>query len=472
MVNDFTRLVEIFQSQKNLAKSTAPIDFNTRKAKLLSLKQAVIRNEARLCQALSNDFGYRSEFEISMVEILPTLQNLAYTLKHLKQWLRPEKRKISILFQPAKAKIYYQALGVIGIMVPWNYPISLTLIPLIAAIAAGNRVMIKISEYSEQTAVVLKDLLADVFSETEVAVFCGEVEFSKKFTELAFDHLFFTGSGQIAKSVMQAAAKNLIPVTLELGGKCPSIVTKNIKLADVANRIIFGKLMNASQTCVTTDFILCDESIKADFIEALKNSARKQFPTFLNNKDYGCIINQKQKARLENYLIDAKNKGGEIIELNPTQEDFSNSNKLPLYILDQVSTDMLVMQEEIFGPLLPIISFKSADEAIQFLNKMPAPLALYVFSNDRAEQEKFILETRAGGMCINDTILQAGQQDLPFGGVGHSGIGQYHAKAGFLNFSHAKSVFIKQGMNSTRLFYPPYGTTLQKLILKFYRKLI
>ncbi|NVL30075.1 aldehyde dehydrogenase family protein [Pseudomonas syringae pv. actinidiae] len=357
-------------------------------------------------------------------------------------------------------------LGVIGVIVPWNYPLFLAIGPLIGALAAGNRVMLKLSESTPATGALLKRLLANVFPEDLVAVVLGEAETGMAFSRLPFDHLLFTGATSIGKHVMRAAAENLTPVTLELGGKSPAIVSQDVPLQDAAERIAFGKTLNAGQTCIAPDYVLVPKDRLTGFVNAYTAAVKRFYPTLIDNPDYTAIINHRQLLRLNHYLEDAANKGAKIITLYEQGQD----RRMPFSVLLDVSDDMLVMQDEIFGPLLPVVPYDRIEDAYAYINQRPRPLALYYFGYDKAEQRQVLERTHSGGVSINDTLMHAAQDDLPFGGVGPSGMGNYHGREGFLTFSQAKAVFTKQRLNAARLIYPPYGKAIQRLIYKLFMR--
>jgi coniferyl-aldehyde dehydrogenase len=340
--------------------------------------------------------------------------------------------------------------------------------PLTGALAAGNRVMIKMSESTPETARIFAQMLGDIFDEDQVAVITGEAEVGMAFSKLAFDHLLFTGSTGVGKHVMRAAAENLTPVTLELGGKSPAIVSKDVPLADAAERIAFGKGVNAGQTCVAPDYVLCPRDRVDGLVDALRIQFARLYPTLRDNADYTQVVNPRQYQRIQGYLQDAREKGARVIELNPADETFSDTRVLPPTLLLDVTDDMKIMQEEIFGPLMPIVPYDRIEEAMAYIADRPRPLALYYFGYDKAEQERLMNQTHAGGMCINDTILHVAQDDMPFGGIGPSGMGHYHGHEGFLTFSKAKGVYIKQRFNGARPIYPPYGGTILKLVYKLF----
>ncbi|MFK8329004.1 coniferyl aldehyde dehydrogenase [Pseudomonas sp. BJa5] len=433
---------------------------------LKNLRQLLVSRQDDLIKAISEDFSGRSADETRLAELMPSVQGLQHAERHLKQWMKASKRKVGLAFQPASAKVLYQPLGVVGIIVPWNYPLFLAIGPLTGALAAGNRVMLKLSEATPATSLLLKQLLASVFPEDLVSVALGEADVGEAFSRLPFDHLLFTGATSVGRHVMQAAAQNLTPVTLELGGKSPAIVSASVPLADAAERIAFGKTLNAGQTCVAPDYVLVPRERLDDFADAYQSAVHRFYPTLSDNPDYSAIINPRHLARLEGYLADARDKGARIIDLYPREA--RQGRRLPPHLLLQVNDQMRVMQDEIFGPLLPLVPYDHLDEAFAYINQRPRPLALYYFGYDRAEQHKVLEQTHSGGVCLNDTLLHVAQDDLPFGGVGPSGMGHYHGHEGFLTFSKAKAVFAKQRFNAARMIYPPYGKSLLKLVYKLF----
>ncbi len=435
-----------------------------RRAWLKALRELILGEKQALIEAVSRDFSNRAAEETLLAEIMPSLHGIDYASKRLGKWMKPSRRSVGLAFQPAAAKVVYQPLGVIGVIVPWNYPLYLAFGPLIGALAAGNRVMIKMSESTPATSQLVKELLARIFPEDMVAVVLGEAEVGQAFSRLPFDHLLFTGATSIGKHVMRAAAENLVPVTLELGGKSPAIVSADVPLADAAERIAFGKTMNAGQTCVAPDYVLVPQDRLEGFVAAYRTAVQRFYPKLENNPDYTAIINERQLGRLKGYIADAEAKGAQLVPLFPGDQGRRLAHSLVL----NVSDEMKLMQEEIFGPLLPVVPYQRLDEAFAYINDRPRPLALYYFGYDKGEQQRVLHETHSGGVCLNDTLLHVAQDDMPFGGVGPSGMGHYHGHEGFLTFSKAKGVLIKQRFNAARLIYPPYGTAIQKLIQKLF----
>ena len=458
------QLQQLFARQRDDFRANPMPSAEQRRAWLKSLRELILGEKQALIEAVSRDFSNRAAEETLLAEIMPSLHGIDYASKRLGKWMKPSRRSVGLAFQPAAAKVVYQPLGVVGVIVPWNYPLYLAFGPLIGALAAGNRVMIKMSESTPATSQLVKELLARIFPEDMVAVVLGEAEVGQAFSRLPFDHLLFTGATSIGKHVMRAAAENLVPVTLELGGKSPAIVSADVPLADAAERIAFGKTMNAGQTCVAPDYVLVPQDRLEGFVAAYRAAVQRFYPKLENNPDYTAIINERQLGRLKGYIADAEAKGAQLVPLFPGDQGRRLAHSLVL----NVSDEMKLMQEEIFGPLLPIVPYQRLDEAFAYINDRPRPLALYYFGYDKDEQQRVLHETHSGGVCLNDTLLHVAQDDMPFGGVGPSGMGHYHGHEGFLTFSKAKGVLIKQRFNAARLIYPPYGTAIQKLIQKLF----
>ena len=458
------QLEQLFARQREAFRANPMPSAEQRIQWLKALSQMLSDNQEALIKAISQDFSNRSADETRLAEIMPSLQGIHYASSRIKKWMKPSRRSVGMAFQPAAAKVIYQPLGVVGVIVPWNYPLFLAMGPLVGALAAGNRVMIKMSESTPATSQLVKDLLGKIFPEDLVSVALGEAEVGVAFSKLAFDHLLFTGATSIGKHVMRAAAENLTPVTLELGGKSPVIVSADVPLSDAAERIAFGKTMNAGQTCVAPDYVLVPRERVEGFVEAYRAAVTRFYPQLQDNPDYTAIINERQLQRLKGLLSDAESKGAKVINLYPEAQ----GRRMPQAVLLNVNDDMQVMQDEIFGPLLPIVPYDSLEQAFAYINDRPRPLALYYFGYNKAEQQRVLEQTHSGGVCLNDTMLHVAQDDMPFGGVGPSGMGHYHGHEGFKTFSHAKGTFIKQRFNAARMIYPPYGKALQKLVYKLF----
>lgn len=466
-LNEDALLQTLFDQQRAACAAQPYPSFDERVALLNTLSSLIQENKSALLQAMDEDFGGRHAIECTIGELIPTLEEIHYTQKRLKQWMRSSKRQVSALFRPAHAKVVYQPMGVVGIIVPFNYPIFLCMGPLITALAAGNRCMIKMSEFTPKTEQVLAELVARYFSPGWVTVVAGGHGAGEQFAALPFDHLMFTGSTAVGKKIMATAAANLTPVTLELGGKSPVIIDDDVSLEMAAERICFAKAFNAGQTCVAPDYVLIHPDRKASFIKKCLKRFNKLYPDAHSNQQYTSVINERHHQRLLSLLSDAQSKGAAI---HPNEQVSSGSRRLPLKIVENVSDEMALMQEEIFGPLLPVVTVESFDAAMQYINARPRPLALYYFGHDKSRHKRLEQETHSGGLSINECLLHVAVSDLPFGGIGASGMGHYHGHEGFETFSKAKSVFSKGRVSTGRFIFPPYGGALQKKILQWFTR--
>ena len=435
-----------------------------RLARLARLQQALLAHKEPLCEALARDYGQRSRSDSLIADILPCLHQLRHTRKHLKGWLKPSRRKPGLLLQPARLEVVYQPLGVVGIVVPWNFPVMLSLGPLIGVIAAGNRAMIKLSEFTPATNQVLTRLLAEAFADDEVQVCEGEAKEAAAFCALPFDHLLFTGSTAVGKQVMANAARQLTPLTLELGGKSPCLIGPDMPMALAVERILFGKSLNAGQVCVAPDYVLLPRGQEATFIDLYRARFQRLYPGGLASDDYAAIINGRQYRRLIDWLEEAVAAGAQAHPCATPARDDEGHRLLP-HLLTELPPHCQLMQEEIFGPLLPLVPYDSLDEAIDYLQQRPRPLALYLMSQDPALQARVIRETHSGGVAINETLLQVAADDAPFGGIGPSGMGHYHGREGFLTFSKAKTVLRRGAWSPGALLQPPYQRWYKRLLL-------
>ncbi|MDO8379128.1 coniferyl aldehyde dehydrogenase [Phenylobacterium sp.] len=423
-------------------------------------------------QALNTDFGSRSREATAFTDISGSIGPLKHARDHLAKWMRPEKRKttpaILGLFG-AKAEVRFQPKGVVGIISPWNFPVNLTFAPLAGVLAAGNRALIKPSEFTPATSELMAVMFASVFSEEEIAVITGGPEVGQAFSELAFDHLIFTGATSIARHVMRAASANLVPLTLELGGKSPVILSKSADMATAAARVMNGKTLNAGQICLAPDYVMAPKDQLEEFIGHAQGAVAKMFPTIRDNPDYTAIVADRHYDRIKGYVDEARARGLRVIEMKPEGEDLTQQEHrkiAPTLIIDPTD-DMKVMQEEIFGPVLPVKTYSGGvDEAIAYVNSHDRPLGLYYFGADAAEKEKVLAGTTAGGVTINDVIFHVAQEELPFGGVGPSGMGSYHGVDGFREFSHRKSIYtqIKKDIGPLQQMRPPYGPGIRKYL--------
>jgi coniferyl-aldehyde dehydrogenase len=443
-VQAFEHLVQVYNEK-------GPLSRKERIKILKNLRKTLKKNKDEIITTISSDFGCRSSYETLSAEIFITCKGIKYNLLYMDEWMESEYPEVDWLFWPAGIEVQKQPLGVVGIIAPWNYPLQLAILPLVAAISAGNRVLLKPSEHTSKTSLLLQKLLHESCGDEVVQVVLGDAVVAQEFSSLPLHHLFFTGSTAVGKMVMRSAAYNLTPVTLELGGKSPAIIHETFSISRAADRIASGKMFNAGQTCIATDYILCPEAKVDELVEALKKVIERGYPTLEKNDEYTSIINDRQRMRLQGLLDDASTKGATLIPINPNKEEFAT--KMQPYILTKVTDDMEVMKEEIFGPILPIVPYKEIDEAIAYVNKRDRPLALYYFDNKTSRIREVLRRTVSGGVCVNDTILHVSQENLPFGGVGHSGMGAYHGKYGFDAFTHQKSIFIQ-----SRFALTPYLT--------------
>ncbi len=456
-------MLAVLETQRAAFTAELPVSSATRKDRLTRLGQLIVNNADALCDAMSEDFGHRSKDQSMMTDVVTALGEVKYARKHVDKWMRPEKRatRFPLGLFGAKARIEYQPKGVVGIISPWNFPVQLTFSPLADILAAGNRAMIKMSEFTPVTSALIEKLIGESFAAEEIAVFNGGSDVGQAFSALPFDHLIFTGATSVGKHILHAAADSLTPVTLELGGKSPTILGESADIGRATSRVAMGKMMNAGQICLAPDYMMVPESKEGDVIQGLSAAVAEQYPTLDANDDYTSIINDRHYERLQGYLKDAAEKGAELIEINPGNEDFSASNKrkMPLTIVRNPTEDMKVMQEEIFGPVLPIKTYKNVSEAIDYVNQHDRPLGLYYFGSDSAEEQTVLSKTISGGATVNDVIFHIAMDELPFGGVGPSGMGSYTGHEGFKTFSHAKSVYSQPKMDVAKLggFKPPYG---------------
>lgn len=462
----------LLDRQRAAFTAELPVPASVRQDRLARALRIVLDHRDAMVKALSDDFGHRST-EMSLVtDIMASVKPIKHAMKHLDAWMKPEKRGLDfpLGLLGAKAWIEYQPKGVVGIISPWNFPVNLTFAPLAGVLAAGNRAMIKPSEFTPATSELMKKLIAAEFDETEVAVVTGGPEVGKSFTELPFDHVIFTGATSIARHVMAAAAKNLVPLTLELGGKSPTIVSRSADIARATDRIAMGKMMNAGQICLAPDYLLVPSEKEHEVVAGLQKAVTSQYPTLLANDDYTSVVNARHRERLEAYIADARAKGAEVTVVNPGNEDFGqqNTNKMPLHILRNVTDEMTVMQEEIFGPILPVVPYTTIDEAIDRVNRRDRPLGLYWFGQDAAEERRVLDRTISGGVTVNDVIFHVSAEDLPFGGIGPAGMGSYHGVDGFREFSHAKAIYSQPKMDLAALagFKPPYGAKTMKALAR------
>ena len=431
----------------------------------------LVDHQKEIEDALNTDFGARSREATAFTDVASSIGTLKHARDHLKAWMKPEKRKttpaILGLFG-AKAQLRYQPKGVVGIISPWNFPVNLTFTPLAGVLAAGNRAMIKPSEFTPATSQLMARMFGSVFSGEEIAVITGGPDVGQAFAGLAYDHLIFTGATAIAKHVMRAAAENLTPLTLELGGKSPVILGRSADIKTAAARIMNGKTLNAGQICLAPDYVLAPADQLERFVGEAQSAVKRMFPTLKDNPDYTAIVAQRHYDRIMAHVADARAKGARVIEINPADEDLTQQEhrKIAPTLIIHPTDDMTVMQEEIFGPLLPVKTYSTMAEAVAYVNAHDRPLGLYYFGDDAAEQESVLNATTSGGVTVNDVVFHVAQEDLPFGGVGPSGMGSYHGFDGFKEFSHAKAIYtqMKKDIPQLAAMRPPYGPAFRKFL--------
>ncbi|WP_228550816.1 coniferyl aldehyde dehydrogenase [Endozoicomonas sp. OPT23] len=458
-------MMAVLERQKRACIDTGVVSEEVRIDRLNRLLDLVHDNASDLADALSADFGHRSRHQSLMADIYACIESVKYTRKQIKGWMKPEKRKVAFPMNilGGKAQVEYQPKGVIGILGTWNFPVNTVITPLVGVFAAGNRAMIKFSEVTPATSQLLHELFKKYFSDDECAGFVGGPEAGAAFAGLPLDHLIFTGATSIAKHVMRAASENLVPVTLELGGKSPVIISRDADLEETVLRLVSGKALNVGQVCLSPDYVFVPEDIREDFLQLMIKTVSEQFPDMLKNPDYTSVVNERHYERLQSYLQDAKDKGADVREINPANEDFSQQEdtcKIPLTLIVEPADDLKVMQDEIFGPILNVKSYRKLDDCLDFINDRPRPLALYYFGNPKSKELRKVLDnTISGGVTVNDVMGHIGCEDLPFGGVGDSGMGNYHGYDGFKTFSHNKAVYTAPKVNLPKLggMLPPYG---------------
>lgn len=458
------RMQEVFERQRQSFAAQPYPDLAERQVKLKALRALLQRYQDRIAAVVSADFGGRSPTETKLVEVLGPILEITHALHRLRGWMKPRKRRTELLFLTNSARVYYQPKGVVGVITPWNFPLYLSLGPLVAALAAGNRVMIKMSELSPRTTELLAQMLAEHFAEDEVAVFGGEVSEAEAFSRLPFNHLVFTGSPAVGRCVMRAAAEHLTPVTLELGGKSPALVSSARPVKEAAECIAHGKAFSSGQVCLAPDYALVPRDRVDVFATAMVEAFRRLYPTVQGNHDYTSIVSEPHAQRIRDLLVDATAKGGKVISCG----DSGPGRRIPLHVVTGVRNDMRIASEELFGPILPVIAYDSLDQAIAYITARPRPLALYPFGFTNAAIQRLLTLTHSGGVSVDDWGWHAFNHDLPFGGVGNSGMGSYHGEEGFCELSHAKATFKRHRLFPMSIFYPPYGNLVQRLVFKLY----
>ena len=448
------------------------VTYATRIDRLKRLKALIVENKIEFAKTTKREFGGARSYEFSLFsEFAGKVEGIDYSMKHLKEWMKPEKRKTNkpMNFLGGKSEVRHFPKGVVGIISPWNLPFGLTVAPLTSALAAGNRALLKPSEFVPETAALFADVVPKYFANDEVAVVTGGAEISQRFAELPFDHLLFTGSTNIGAKVMQSASKNLVPVTLELGGKSPVIIGRSAKLDLAGTRLTFGKLLNGGQLCLSPDYVVVPNELEEQLIARVVQEAQSMYPNITENEDYAGVINERHFARLQNYIDDAVAKGAKLTIVGADKTRASEDNRrMPLHILQNVNEDMLVMHEEIFGPILPVMTYSDVAEVPDMIEPRRNPLAMYYFGKDKSEQEYLLSNVQSGGVCINDITLHYVQEDLPFGGVGASGMGAYHGPEGFRTLSHARAIYSQTMIDVLPIIgaRPPFGNKFRKNITK------
>ncbi|MEC8807420.1 MAG: coniferyl aldehyde dehydrogenase [Pseudomonadota bacterium] len=466
-----SQMQSILDRQRAAYLAEGIVTSETRIDRLERAVRVVKKHQKAFVQAMNEDFGHRSEHQSLFTDVASSIGPLRHAQQNLKRWQKKDKRKVTpgiLALLGAKAWVEYQPLGVVGVISPWNFPVNLTFTPLAGVLSAGNRCMIKPSEYTPATSAAMAAGFAEEFDEEEIAVITGGPQTGADFSGLAFDHLLFTGATSVAKHVMRAASENLVPVTLELGGKSPVIISPKADMAPTTDALMAGKMMNAGQICLAPDYVFVPRDRMGEFVESSKRSVAKMYPTLLDNPDYTSVINARHFERINGYVDEARERGVEVVEINPADEDFrqQSAHKIAPTLLIDPPEDSAVMQEEIFGPVMPIKSYESLDETLDYVNSHDRPLGLYYFGTDQEETQRVLNQTTSGGVTLNDVVMHVAQEDLPFGGVGPSGMGAYHGEDGFRTFSHAKAVFKQATFNPAEKLglRPPYGDKLMGLL--------
>jgi coniferyl-aldehyde dehydrogenase len=465
------KMLELLRLQRESYLAEGEVSAETRIDRLDRTIDVLVANAERISDAMNSDFGCRPRQVNLMTDVTGSLENLKHAKKHLRKWMKAEKRPsmFPLGLLGGRSSIQYQPKGVVGVIAPWNFPLGMVFEPLAGVIAAGNRAMIKPSEFTPATSGVIAEMVSKTFDPAEVAVFTGGPEVGQAFSSLAFDHMVFTGATSVARHIMAAASKNLVPVTLELGGKSPTIISETADLREAIERTMVGKMLNAGQVCIAPDYVMLPEGKINEAVAIAKDVIAEMYPTLLENEQYTAMLNDRHFQRMQKNIDDATERGAEVVAINPANEDFSvnPTQKIPPTLILNPDDEALCMQDEIFGPLLPLKAYSKFEDAIAYINARPRPLAAYYFGKDGAEEHRFLTGTTSGGACVNDVMFHMLQKDLPFGGVGPSGMGSYHGIEGFKAFSHAKSVYKQPGkIPVTKLagFMPPYGDASEKSI--------
>jgi coniferyl-aldehyde dehydrogenase len=457
-------LDDLFQRMRTLSRTAPPPTRAERLDRLARLRSVIMDHESRFDAAISADFGHRCTIETTIAETLLVLGEIRHAGRHLKAWMAPRRIATQPQFWPAKNRLIPQPVGVVGVIAPWNYPLQLTLAPAVGALAAGNRVMIKPSELAPRFSAALREAIAARFDPAEITVTAFDGDIAQAFAALPFDHLMFTGSTRVGRLVAEAAGRNLTPVTLELGGKSPAIVDRSADLGQAAARIAYAKLLNAGQTCIAPDYALVPAASVEEFAGRLRDGMTAMYGADPGNADYTSIISERHYARLEVLVADAASKGARILQpAEPDDPAWKSRRKFPPTVITGATAEMKVMQEEIFGPVLPIVGLGEAEEPVAFVNARERPLALYWFGTDTDARDDVLARTVSGGVTINDCLIHFTQAYQPMGGIGASGSGAYHGEWGFRTFSKLKPVFYRSPLNRFADLYPPYGAKIARL---------
>lgn len=465
------KMLELLRLQRESYLAEGEVSAETRIDRLDRTIDVLVANAEKISDAMNNDFGCRPRQVNLMTDVTGSLENLKHAKKHLRKWMKAEKRPsmFPLGLLGGRSSIQYQPKGVVGVIAPWNFPLGMVFEPLAGVIAAGNRAMIKPSEFTPATSALIDEMVSKTFDPAEIAVVTGGPEVGQAFSSLAFDHMVFTGATSVARHIMAAASKNLVPVTLELGGKSPTVISETADLKEAMERIMVGKMLNAGQVCIAPDYVMLPEGKMDEAVALAKEVIAEMYPSLLENEQYTAMLNERHFQRMQKNIDDANERGAEIVAINPANEDFSvnPTQKIPPTLILNPDDDALCMQDEIFGPLLPLKTYTKFEDVISYINARPRPLAAYYFGKDSSEEHRFLKGTTSGGACVNDVMFHMLQKDLPFGGVGPSGMGSYHGIEGFKAFSHAKSVYKQPGkIPVTKLagFMPPYGDASEKSI--------
>ena len=465
------KMLELLRLQRESYLAEGEVSAETRIDRLDRTINVLVANAEKISEAMNADFGCRPRQVNLMTDVTGSLENLKHAKKHLRKWMKAEKRPsmFPLGLLGGRSSIQYQPKGVVGVIAPWNFPLGMVFEPLAGVIGAGNRAMIKPSEFTPATSQLIEEMVSSTFDPTEIAVVSGGPEVGQAFSSLAFDHMVFTGATSVARHIMAAASKNLVPVTLELGGKSPTIISKTADLREAIERIMVGKMLNAGQVCIAPDYVMLPEGKMDEAVAIAREVVAEMYPSLLRNEQYTAMLNDRHFQRMQKNIDDANERGAQIVAINPADEDFSDNpnQKIPPTLILNPDDDALCMQDEIFGPLLPLKTYSNFEDVISYINARPRPLAAYYFGTDSSEEHRFLTGTTSGGACVNDVMFHMLQKDLPFGGVGPSGMGSYHGIEGFKAFSHAKSVYKQPGkIPVTKLagFMPPYGDASEKSI--------